>query len=312
MIRKANVEIVLQQIANTILLNVGKVHTIGLLDGKMGISLFLYHYAQINENKVYRDFADELLDEVFNGISVNTVSVNFSRGLTGIAWGIRYLTEKKFVDTDTDVLIDVDAFLRNIDPSSILSDIVNECPFFSKGIYFIEKNDSELLKNMINLLNNSLGKNTTILPLNYYNSILYVILQGNLNLNMFADLLNTMYASMFNSINYGHFFFLDVLNLKILLEQLKQKQDASFEYERWISLLKSINSDQVKGIFNTGIYNLIYNKIENDDSLILNKLETIDIVSHINTMIKDVYRNLNLYNGLAGVGLTLCNYLQKF
>jgi hypothetical protein len=35
-----------------------------------------------------------------------------------------------------------------------------------------------------------------------------------------------------------------------------------------------------------------------------------DIETQINSMIKDVYRNLNVYNGLAGIGLTLCNYFQ--
>ena len=311
MIRKPNMKNVLQKIANTILLNAGKIQTIGLLDGKMGISLFLYHYSQIDGNKVYQDFADELLEEVSNGMSRNTVPVNFSQGLTGIGWGIRHLIEKKFVDANTDVLSDVDAFLKNIHPSDVLSDMVNECPFFSKGIYFIEDNDNDLLKTMINLLLHSLKNNTRILPLNFYNSILYVILQRNYQLNDFVDLLNTMYAGMMDSIKYGHYIFPDVMIFKNITKQLKQKQDASFDCENRESLLKSINFDHIKGILNIGIYNLIYNKIENEDDFVLTKLDTIDFESQVNNMIKDVYRNLNLYNGLAGVGLTLCFYFQK-
>ena len=311
MIRKSTVETILLRIANTILLNAGKVQTVGLLDVKMGIALFLYHYSQVTENKIYSDFADELFDEVLDWISGHRLSSNFACGMTGICWGIRYLTEKKVIDADMDILKDMDTLLGKIAHSDTVSDIDNEPSFFSKGIYFTKKNDNEILVHLLNDLNHSLIQNVSVLPLSYLNSILYVILQVNMEMEIFTDLLHIVYTGLLDSIKGKHYTFPDVLILTGIIEQLKQRKAPNLEYKKWESLVKMLNIDNLNGIFNTGIYGLIYNKLKSDEPFILSKLETLDIEEQINLMMKDVSRKINLYNGLAGVGLTLLNYFQK-
>ena len=312
MIQKTNLEAVLLRIANTLILNTGKVDSIGLLDGKMGIALFLYHYSQINGNKVYRNFADELLGEILRWITnKNPTSVSFLYGLTGIAWGIHHLIVNKFVDADEDALEEVDTLLKNISHSDILTDIENECPLYSKGIYFMAKNDKEVINNVLQVLSQSLSQNIKVLPLSYFNSILYMILHGNHPLENLTDLLKILYTSMMDSIKNKRYTFPDVILLTHIIERLKEIQDVTVDCEKWETLLKILDYDDLTGIFNTGIYDLIFTKMKNNNSFILSKLETMDIENQIDSMIKDVYRNLNLYNGLAGAGLTVKDFLLQ-
>lgn len=57
-------------------------------------------YGRYYDNKIYLSFAEDILDEIILGINIDT-PYNFSKGLTGIAWGIEFLSQHKFVDCDT-------------------------------------------------------------------------------------------------------------------------------------------------------------------------------------------------------------------
>ena len=91
----------LQRIANVLLLNASFIDNIGLLNGKMGIAIFFYHYGRYTNNKIFSDYAGELIDEIYEEINTGT-PVDFANGLTGIGWGIEYLVKNKFVQADTD------------------------------------------------------------------------------------------------------------------------------------------------------------------------------------------------------------------
>ena len=91
----------LRRIANVLMLNAGFFDNPGLLNGKMGIAIFFYHYSRYSKNKLYEDYAGELLDEIYEEINTST-PVNFENGLTGIGWGIEYLVKNGFVQADTD------------------------------------------------------------------------------------------------------------------------------------------------------------------------------------------------------------------
>ncbi|NDV65747.1 hypothetical protein [Bacteroides sp. 224] len=97
----------LQRIANTVLLYSYHTDNKGLLDGKMGIALFLYSYARYSNGKYYSDFADDLLDEIL--ASAARIPTTFEDGLTGIGWAVNYLIKNKLVEGDpNEVLNDVD------------------------------------------------------------------------------------------------------------------------------------------------------------------------------------------------------------
>ncbi|MCC8198072.1 MAG: hypothetical protein LIP06_05700 [Tannerellaceae bacterium] len=79
-----------------------------LLNGKMGIALFFYHLGKVSELRHYTEYANELLEDIYQHI--NSVSdYNFANGLSGIAWGIHYLLQKGFVQGDEEeILMDMD------------------------------------------------------------------------------------------------------------------------------------------------------------------------------------------------------------
>ena len=105
---KEKIDSRLQRIANVLLLNASFIDNPGLLNGKMGIAIFFYHYSRYTKNKTYEDYAGELIDEIYEEINTGT-PVDFANGLTGIGWGIEYLVRNKYVQTDTDEsLTDID------------------------------------------------------------------------------------------------------------------------------------------------------------------------------------------------------------
>jgi lantibiotic modifying enzyme len=81
----------------------------GLLHGKMGISLYFFYLAKHTENKEHQNFAETLLDEVYEHIQHHQTACGFADGLAGIAWAITHLVENQFVEADVDeVLSDAD------------------------------------------------------------------------------------------------------------------------------------------------------------------------------------------------------------
>lgn len=102
---KSKIDNRLQRIANVLLLNTSFIDNPGLLKGKMGIAIFFYHYARYTGNKIFEDYAGELIDEIYEEINKNT-PLDFEDGLTAIGWGIEYLVQNGFVGADTDEILE--------------------------------------------------------------------------------------------------------------------------------------------------------------------------------------------------------------
>jgi hypothetical protein len=128
----------LQRIANVLLLNASFIDNPGLLNGKMGIAIFFYHYSRYSKNKTYEDYAGELVDEIYEEINTST-AVNFENGLTGIGWGIEYLVKNGFVQADTDdALEEVDNIVYR---NSLYRPFLLESgkDLFGYGLYFLAR-----------------------------------------------------------------------------------------------------------------------------------------------------------------------------
>ncbi len=137
-LNKSDIDNRLQCIANLLLLNASFVDNLGILNGKMGIAIFFYHYYRLSGNKIYEEYAGELIDEIYEDISPGTL-VSFEDGLTGIGWGIEYLVRNGFVQADTDeALSEIDnAIYRARINSPIL--INNGKELFGYGHYYIKR-----------------------------------------------------------------------------------------------------------------------------------------------------------------------------
>jgi lantibiotic modifying enzyme len=60
------------------------------LEGKMGISIFFFHYSVYSKKKIYKQFADELIKEIYREVNTGH-SFYFVDGLSGVARGMEYL-----------------------------------------------------------------------------------------------------------------------------------------------------------------------------------------------------------------------------
>lgn len=95
----------LRRIARYLMLHTSHQHNLGLLNGKMGVAIFFFHYTEYMAKKVYKDFAGELINEIYNEIHVNYLC-DFKDGLSGIAWGVEYLVRNQFVEGETDKILE--------------------------------------------------------------------------------------------------------------------------------------------------------------------------------------------------------------
>lgn len=92
----------LHEINGYLLENAKDEHQLGLLHGKLGLSIYFYHLARKNENHEFLEIADSLVGEIFEKLSEAKLHLDFENGLAGIAWGISYLVKSDFVEADLD------------------------------------------------------------------------------------------------------------------------------------------------------------------------------------------------------------------
>lgn len=106
----------LQRVVNHLTVQNSAVRDLGLLNGKMGIAFFFYHYARYQKESLYEVLAGNLIEEICDNIHDN-MPITIDKGLCGIAWGICALLEQDFLDGDVDeVLNEIDLKIMERDP----------------------------------------------------------------------------------------------------------------------------------------------------------------------------------------------------
>lgn len=122
----ANYKPVLERITNNLIINTSCLRDIGLYNGKMGISIFFFHYARYTGNSIYKDFAGDLLDEIYEDISIET-PIALSDGVCGIGWGIIYLYQYGFITGDVaEALFEIDQKVMQCDLHQSLDNSLNQ------------------------------------------------------------------------------------------------------------------------------------------------------------------------------------------
>lgn len=103
-----NRDVYLLRVARYLILNASSLKELGLFHGKMGIVIFFAHYGRYVNSKLYNDFSEILLNEIFEEI-YQMIDISFESGLCGIGWGIEYLLENNYIEGDSDeILSDID------------------------------------------------------------------------------------------------------------------------------------------------------------------------------------------------------------
>lgn len=130
----------------------------GLFYGKMGVVVFLFHYAFIRQDGFYENIAINLISEIFSQVNLQT-SIDYANGLSGIGNAIEYLYQNDFISGDiNEILCDFDLLFDDIlaqehngvDWESNLLGLVRYYRFRLSGKYIDPKNE-RTKKNKLNL-----------------------------------------------------------------------------------------------------------------------------------------------------------------
>ncbi|WP_165026694.1 lanthionine synthetase LanC family protein [Dysgonomonas sp. ZJ279] len=297
---------ILRQIANTIYINVQNVEYLGLLKGKFGIALFFYHYARYSGNNIYSEFSDDCIENIFTQLNQNTPK-DFSNGLCGIGWGIDYLIKNNFIEAESDILAEVDLNVKKMGLNDFKSDLDAEINFFSKGLYILQREDIESIRETILLCKDFLHENKNLLSLAYLNSVIYFIVKSislNIEPEQCKELLDRLYIYIADIINNKKYIDAEIALLRRYINEF----DCSERVKQWQDLLPGENIHL--NILGRSWTNLIYpfsNIFEETmiDPIILEEL--------LKTKIQELESSdLSVYNGLAGLGIELIRISQIY
>lgn len=89
---------------------------IGISNGKMGILLALVEYNKLYPNKVYEEYIDNLIDNIWENIH-QSLPIDFANGLSGIGWGVDFLLYHKIIGgSGTELCKEIDERIMQTDP----------------------------------------------------------------------------------------------------------------------------------------------------------------------------------------------------
>ena len=108
----------------------------GLMSGKMGIAILLYHYARHKNAQEINEYADSLIDMLAREINLDS-GKGLDNGLCGIALGLNHLIKQEFVHADEDLFEEIDDIIFSNGNSTMgYYDIRTES---DKGIYILSR-----------------------------------------------------------------------------------------------------------------------------------------------------------------------------
>ena len=98
----------LEQTIQKLILNGTLTECPGLFYGKTCIAVFFFHYARHTGNKLYRNYAFDLIEAIQEQIT-DSLSAQYNVGLAGIGAGFAYLLQNGFIEAeDSDFFEEVD------------------------------------------------------------------------------------------------------------------------------------------------------------------------------------------------------------
>lgn len=169
----------------------------GLLEGRMGIVLFLYKYARIKNSEKIEEKAGDIIDDIWESVHMEKPSSSFYNGDSGIAWGLFWLGKNGFLEIDNTLnsyTESVDINIFRVQEIKIPVQIDIESGLFASGIYlssrcnlpdknllekyYLQEMSIYLIEECERILYKKTSCNNIYLPdltLNLLNSILYFL-----------------------------------------------------------------------------------------------------------------------------------------
>jgi hypothetical protein len=96
----------LEVISQLLLSALNNIESIGLAQGKVGISLFFFEYYRLTGKRKYYDIGLAIFESIYLSINQIADDIYFPDGLSGISWGVEYLAQNGFIEPETDEILD--------------------------------------------------------------------------------------------------------------------------------------------------------------------------------------------------------------
>lgn len=325
---------VLDMIYEQIISNADSVNSNGLLEGKMGIILFLYKYGQIRESAKANEKADIIVDELWTTLNLYDAPFSFFKGQPGIAWGLYKLVKKGFLEQDNELnsyldSVDFSLFKEQKTKTPVIVDI--ESGLFTTGIYCLSRslnmmgnyywreNAIYLIEDCERILYKTTSYNNAFLPnlsLGLLNSIMYFLIKTHdqkIYPTKTKTLISYTLSQIMTLINSAGI--QDITVSKYLLSELIKSNEFSNAIDLGIVERSMrgilVSSEELPEVLSDlGLYALLY-----DSMLIFEEGYKIckDRQSNFNILITDdlIKKRLSLKT-LLGIGLGLLSKSEEY
>jgi hypothetical protein len=241
----------LQIISNALYINHHRIKHTGLLNGRMGMAIYLYHYARYCGHNVYEALADDIVDDVVNNKMKDARFPNFSGGLSGLAFGFNYLIENKFIEIeDNTVLEDLESLLlKNISDKPMRKntgyiDIFGICLYYVSKLRrgFVSENDMIIIdillrKCRITISENKLKPAFDIIFFNCLLCFLTALAEKRIKEKVALELLSDIGNILLKQTDYSIYAGEDIDTLRKNSEQI---QRLASQKDKWSLILSKL------------------------------------------------------------------------
>lgn len=246
-------EDILSKIANMVAINYQRLEHAGIMEGDMGVAMFLFHYSEYSGIKSYADLAESIVDYNIN-YYIQQMGRTFSCGIFGIGWSLCYLKANGFIDMADNVLSDIDRIaLLKYTKLDISDDLDVKYPLFSKGLYCIYRNNALKAKTITDLASVASYLKECDITLDYVISIIYFLkecIKAKVQENMCDELVKSFGELLQSIIRNGthneDLFVRYILEINLEDGRYENECDPLLYYSNWRSIIyKNIASGRV-------------------------------------------------------------------
>jgi len=293
----------------------------GLLNGKMGLCVFLYHYARFTNDQTISALAEDLVNSVYDQIAKTRLH-GLENGITGIAWGLHHLAVNNFVEADLDdVLHDADKiYTNNVEQSGgFLND-----EWFGIGLYVLlrlKSNNIEKWMATIQILIKHLRRQLLLSRFMDFSIKIYRSKTLASMLLVFTEIykmgicrqeIESIFSEINQSIIFSHKEEKNMLDKK-LLEQIMletEKIISAFYIPKELNIFP-IEQMTMMELNSYYLNNLIFNKIQISDDLLTQKIHQIISDPHLIPHLLSLFRSdcMGLNTHITGLSWTFLQWL---
>ena len=113
----------------------GFLDDLGLFEGKTGIAILLYHGSRYCNSPAIESVADALIDDILEE-SEQISTIGFTKGLSGIAWGMNHLANHGFIELENTFFDEIDSILFT---KEVQGNYLSSMQYSLLGLYILSR-----------------------------------------------------------------------------------------------------------------------------------------------------------------------------